>query len=1178
MSAIKFSARIIAAAAMALGLAASCGQLLGDYIVTLEDTQVPGLDPDAAAPPPQKICEVGVTACEGKVLQLCTDDGTAWATLEVCGSPELCESSDVSTVSGCIPATCAVDQMSCDGNMLRLCNVARNGWELFDSCESAAHCDAGAKQCLPAPCEPGDRRCNVGSLEACNETRTGWEQLDTCETNELCEATLAPPATVGEVQSVNQLPPPAILSDPQGRPLECRSPVCVPKEVRCDEAVNPANLIVCNEGQTAFTVAEDCATPKLCQASITYTGLRGSPRCVRPTCAVGEHRCTETGGLELCNVDRDGFDPIEQCIGAPFCNAVAADNGQPGCRDAPCEAGEQQCNGPQILACSADRTQFVATGAPCETRGLCNDDNPFGAFCQAPVCQRGPFSGTEFRCEGTSLLRCNDQHTGYETINTCVTPQLCNASLGFLGCQAPACAPNETRCNGDFVQRCNAARTGFESIERCDPGTCDGTAGRCADPCDQGTARCNAQGNLEECRNPLVGREITARCGSVQLCDAAARTCRQPPAGCTADGVRRCRQQGQNTVLEVCTDGRSRFATLDTCTPGEFCDPNDQQCDVCQQGSGPVCEGNNLATCAANGQSETNQQCGSGCNAASTPDRCFNCVPGDTACDGRQLVVCRTRNGTEVVDREDCDTQQLCQATLASCSGEECRCEESECDPGERRCNGAQPVVCNAGQTGFDPSGPSCGLEQNCNPSTGRCFACAVGDVSCSNGQLFGCAPDRSGFTVPLGTQRCVSDNNGERSQTCDGSTLVNSRCQGSTSECVAGFGCQECDADDFEVECSPGGSASQRVCVGGDVQDRACPGAQGCLAADCDDGACNTTSRPRGAACTRPGGAGPGFCDGLAIEPSCVECVNNGQCDDNNECTDNVCSANGSCQFPGRVGSCNNGAGSCNGQGQCVQCLRSADCDDDNECTTNTCSATGVCQFPATMGGSCDGDGFCRAGACVECLGPGDCNDGNDCTTDTCSAAGACQRAPSGGTCNNGADVCSVTTCVDCLDGVGCDNGEVCQGTTCVAECNPGACEFGCDDQTNSCSACTAAQCAARNDPASCIINVCQPGSLTCTQGNRNGESCGDGLTGTCAGTICNPPELPPDEDPPGGGGGEPPGGGPPGGGNPPGGAGDPPGGGGNSDPDGDGPCDGVCDLVGDALDGCLQTDCLGG
>jgi hypothetical protein len=190
-------------------------------------------------------------------------------------------------------------------------------------------------------------------------------------------------------------------------------------------------------------------------------------------------------------------------------------------------------------------------------------------------------------------------------------------------------------------------------------------------------------------------------------------------------------------------------------------------------------------------------------------------------------------------------------------------------------------------------------------------------------------------------------------------------------------------------------------------------------------------------------------------------------------------------------------------------------------------------------MGGRCEGDGFCRAGACVECNGNGTCDDDNECTSDTCSEAGACVFTPNGGTCNGGADVCSGGNCVDCLEGGGgCDGGEVCQGTTCVAACGGVSCDFGCNAVTNECNTCTPNQCGQNDDSASCIISVCR-GGTSCEQGNRDGESCGDDGTGTCAGATCNPAE-------------------PPGGGDPPGGAGDPPGGG-NGNP----ACDGVCDLL---------------
>jgi hypothetical protein len=1134
MSAIKISARIIAATTAALAFVASCGQLLGDFEVVVSKIQ-----PDAGQPGPIVICEAGITNCEGRALQLCTDDGTGWATLEVCETADLCKTSDNSTISDCLKPACAVDQMSCEGNVLRLCNAMRTGWELFDTCESAAHCDAGNRQCLPVPCEPGDRRCNVGNLERCNDARTGWEPLDTCESNELCEATLAPPVVVGEVLSINQLPEPVVNSE---GPTACQEPVCLPKEVTCDSN----RLLDCIPGQVGFKLFEECATESLCQASIAYTGRRGSPRCVRPVCALGEHRCTEAGVLEVCNANRDGYDPIEACIGPPFCNAVAADNGQPGCEDAPCEAGEMQCNGPQIQVCTADRTRFDAVGPPCETRGLCNDDNDRGAFCQAAACQRGPFSGTEFRCEGAALLRCNDQHTGYDPLASCATPGLCNAALGFAGCLPPACAPGETRCNGNFVQRCNAQRTGFDNIEQCAAGTCDSALGRCADPCVQGSARCNAQGNLEECRNLLVGREITARCGSPQLCDATTRQCRQPPAGCTADGVRRCRQQGQAFVLEECTDGRSRFATLDTCDGGEVCDPNDIRCDVCVQGSEPTCEGSNLATCASNGQTEGNTSCANGCQTVTPgPDRCRNCVPGSVACEGRQLVVCRQRNGSEVLDRQDCDTNALCQQTIASCTGEGCVCEESVCDPGERRCNGGQPEVCNAGQTAFVADGANCG-NGNCNNNTGRCFPCARGDVACRGGQLFGCGPDRSGFTEALGSQRCTSDNTSDVSQTCAGDQRIDTRCTGATSVCVEnGLGCKECDPDDFDSQCAPGNVEARTECLGGEIETFACDDDGNCVEPDCQGpGFCNTRSSPPGTGCDRPNSAGRGVCNG-APEPSCVECLTNppsGNCDDGNPCTTDSCDGsrsacthtnnNQTCTVQGnRAGICV--AGTCQPQ-LCTPNQLSCSGAALSRCNANgtafvpeaTCASAALCS-PMTGCGTACVPNQCQFGcnndltACNPCS-PAQCNgvDPQTCGTRQCSGTQCVSGPPP-----CAARLCINGGCVQCVQDQDCAGGQICEGTACVDPpppvCNPAACPF--PNRCNpdgSCAACSETDCP-DNNPNVCTISVC--GANGCVDAANDGAACPGG--GTCADQICNIPDPP---DPGGGGEGE--GGGAPG------------------------------------------------
>jgi hypothetical protein len=1147
-----------------LGFAASCAQLLGDVVIDEPGSEqcsgtrvVDGLGvtrcdlrTDAGGGDPVKpvICEQGLTRCYERLLQLCTDGGTAWATLQACASAALCEASDLATVSSCKAPSCSTEQMSCEGNLLRLCNENRTGWEDFATCETAAHCDAGQRQCLPAPCDPGARRCNLGKLERCNDTQTNWEELDECITNELCEETLAGPTSGGLGGGVADGPAPALLPPGMGDegPTTCLAPKCLSNEVQC-ETERPNQLLACVEGQTGFALAEECQTPALCEASITYSGLRGSPRCKSPACAVGEHRCSGKV-LEICNDNRDGFRPIEECTGPPFCNAVAADNGGQGCEDAPCDPGEERCNGAQRERCRDDQTDFDAIGEACDTRDLCIDDNPLSSFCREPVCQRGPLSGTEFRCQGAVLQRCNDQHTGFDTLNTCATAALCNPGLAFAGCVAPACAAGQTRCTGDFLQVCNADRTGFVNLERCAAGTCDGNAGRCADPCVVGSARCNGQGQLEECRDRLIGREITARCLSPQLCDATARSCRQPPAGCTADGVRVCVPQGNgSTLLQVCAGGRSRFDTLDTCTGSERCDPNNIQCDVCDQNGQATCNGTQLVRCAADGQSTLPTTCGSGCQTvANAPDRCRNCVPGNANCQNTELVVCVNRGANdEFLERQACGSTGRCATELAACtSGQPCQCEF--CDAQDVGCDGRFPTRCNAAHTAFERvPNVDCVTADNCNPRAGSCFPCNVGDVSCIGSVLQGCRLDRSGFErVPGATAggiRCTSDNGGVFSQQCNGTNLSERRCPTDICDPNVPGGCAECTASGFVSVCEDTGDGrvGHTQCVGGVEQVSACAGASnGCQAAACTGaGQCVFSSRERGAGCSRAGNQA-GFCDGLQNNPSCVECVDDDVCDDGNPCTADSCRANGSCGHDPAAGTCTRagGPGVCSG-GICVAA-----------CTRGQGQCNGVvfsrCNDPATgfeEEDRCASEALCTTGGCTDPCVDADCGDVlcnstgtgcNTCSASSCSGEvdlGACQEPACDGlncvarsfcaanqNCNVANNTCVARVCTpnaaDCTtdgvfrrcnaDGSGfasetqCATPQLCSQTSgCGTACDPATCgSAGCNAGRTGCNACNAATTCANTPLGPCQRAVCGGmGGLTCQAQNvcLAGQTC---------------------------------------------------------------------------------------
>ena len=101
--------RIVALVGLALCFAVACAQMLGEVEIAGQETQIrQALPADAGPPPKPVICELGTTKCDDRLLQLCTDGGTAWVTWQACATAALCEASDLSTIAACIAPTCSV--------------------------------------------------------------------------------------------------------------------------------------------------------------------------------------------------------------------------------------------------------------------------------------------------------------------------------------------------------------------------------------------------------------------------------------------------------------------------------------------------------------------------------------------------------------------------------------------------------------------------------------------------------------------------------------------------------------------------------------------------------------------------------------------------------------------------------------------------------------------------------------------------------------------------------------------------------------------------------------------------------------------------------------------------------------------------------------------------------------
>jgi hypothetical protein len=924
--------------------------------------------------------------CEGALLQTCSDDLSTWVTIQRCGAAALCQ---VAPTATCLAATCSPDEMTCDGAVLQKCNADRTGWDVFNTCLSPAHCNASSRQCLADACNAGDRRCDRSQvdqspvLEVCRADRSGWDRLDSCVTRELCDQTLTSVGLGGLAVGSDGMVQVQPTSDPS-TVVQCNLPACAAGETRCEGA----NLQFCSEGRTGWITAEECASAALCQSSVQNFGPNGQPQCLAPACAEGEHRCADGGLLQVCSEDRSGFVDKEQCIGAPFCNAALANQGQSGCTDAPCEAGLSQCNGAQIEVCREDRTGLDAVGAPCESAALCNAEDPANAFCEEPLCRRGATSGDEFRCEGANLQRCNESLTVYDTIQTCITPQLCDASQRLDGCRPPVCQPGQFNCADGFLQTCNAGQTGFDNLENCgSQAQCDANAGRCADPCEPGSTRCNASnGDLELCTDRLTGWQPIADCPSLPLCDAENGNCRicVPNELSCADGqLRQC-----------AADGHS-FAR--TNIPPE--------CATTPAGGGGIraCLGNTVVI----------NPCPLGCQQPE--NRCRECTPGETQCVGNgQIRTCATNgfygtptscsDGNFCNGTETCANNQCVGGAPPACGGFGCQLNRcNNCSAGQCA-NGTQFQTCN---NGLISAAQGCPTGQVCQGGGNCVFNCAA--LNCNDNNA--CTNDTCTAQAGCGRSNVANGTSCSDGNACNGNeTCQAGNCnRGAAPNCNDGNVCTQ-DTCNAATGCTNPPVANGTACGDGN----ACNGNE-----TCQNGACNN---PANVVC-----AAPQQCRTVSCNPTTGACTSaiaaaGTSCDTGKG--PGMCTAAGGCTFAvicdagqrrcnatnGRLQVCNNaGTAFSDVTSACIDGNTRVSCDDGDVIIAD-CAPAGPCRAAATCtagacnvgvvapnGNSCQSgaivEGVCNAGSCSRiCLATSCAADGN-----TCRADGRCVNAAGG-------------------------------------------------------------------------------------------------------------------------------------------------------------------------------------
>ena len=667
-----------------------------------------------------------------------------------------------------------------------------------------------------------------------------------------------------------------------------------------------------------------------------------------------------------------------------------------------------------------------------------------GASCPEPACEPG-----QLRCSGTRLEVCNAGRNGWDFVDECVTPGVCELTRNdpvALTCLEPACDAGDVICSPAGARlACNEQRTEYSVVvaqcrfaEDCTPAGCQ------AEPCAVGELSCNGA-TLQQCQAPPGGgrpsRVTVGECGTRQLCERTLASPRTEPPACVppvcAPGEFSC----AGRQMQVCNAGRTNFINHQLCATDGLCAAGVAVGQCPAPCSGAACNGSMLRTCDEQLTALVDtEDCGSPAQCDAVAGRCSDpCVPGALRCNGATLERCTSRlSGWQRL--ATCDSNGLCQASVQR---EQTTCEAARCSPGESRCNGQRLEVCNADRTGFAVE-QVCAAGQVCDAVNRQCDVCVPGTLSCNGDVAAGCSPDGQSQTSercgpglcrasgpvlgclecdPPGSSRC----DGERVLTCseDHTETVTRVCgspqlceQTGTSAACAESGCTlpfECTSQGEVLTCNAGrtGYVSQAprvICATPALCDVTAP--TGCREPACERG----ERRCNGAIVEVCNDARSGF----RAESTCSDglgCVEDG--------------AGAACACTPGSYQCLAGQGlaRCNAAGRAlVPVGADADCDG---AVRVSCRATTLVRTPCADLAHCQAS---SGDACAECVDASECDDGQFCSGEEVCDGGVC-RAPgdpcaAGLFCSDDADAC-----VECRGDADCPAGEACVDGACAAQ-----------------------------------------------------------------------------------------------------------------------------------------------
>jgi hypothetical protein len=381
---------------------------------------------------------------------------------------------------------------------------------------------------------------------------------------------------------------------------------------------------------------------------------------------------------------------------------------------------------------------IVGVGLWLAACGGSNKKNPTEGEPEATNCE-----ASTKRCDGQSILACNEEGTAESVERKCATGLFCRAEDGDATCSSLACAPNTAVCDDNVATTCKSDGLGFK------PGgtDCAGIgqvcmSGKCQTfTCEAGTRVCR-NGDVYTCGDDGNSISLFADCGTAEVCDAESgacefKSCEPGKSVCNKTVAETCNASGSGYLPGSVDCAKNKMMCIAGSCSNQICEPLQRSC-----------QDNTIFQCDFNGTKLTELQTCSAdehCELTSggTYAECrTSCEPGAKICDQNVVKTC-TEDLNYSEQGEDCGSDAWC---------EDGECQPRSCDVDRLFCQGSDVYFCES--TRAPSLAEQCGNDRVCKDlgadvdaflyNAALCLprACVAGKPACFQNKVGTCASD----------------------------------------------------------------------------------------------------------------------------------------------------------------------------------------------------------------------------------------------------------------------------------------------------------------------------------------------------------------------------------------------------------------------------------------------------